>query len=225
MKLSYLFDRCVNIEYTHVENSADYALERIGDTLYIYFESSNGVTDWLNNFDFPAKPYKRMGKTVWFAHRGFLKVWKSVERHAASALLDRTVRKIVVVGYSHGAAVAAFCHEYIWFNRPELRDRLEGYGFGCPRIFWGIQTKSIKRRWENFTVVRNINDIVTHLPPAVFGFSHVGKLLKIGKRKKYSSVDAHRPNNIAEELKIYESKETTEQEAARSALSCHPFLK
>lgn len=204
MKLSELFDRCLNIRYTHVANSADYATERKKETLYIYFECSDGITDWVNNFDFPAKPYKRMGRTVWFAHRGFLKVWKSIEGHVRKDLLDRSVKKIVIVGYSHGAAVAALCHEYVWFNRPDLRHILEGYGFGCPRVFWGIRSEKTNGRWENFTVIRNINDIVTHLPPVLFGFSHVGKLLKIGTRKKYSCVDAHRPENIATELRIYE---------------------
>lgn len=204
MKLSELFEKCLTIRYTHVENSADYATERVGPILYIYFEASDGIVDWKNNFDFPAKPYKRMGRTIWFAHRGFLRVWKSIEAHAARELLDPSVKKIVVVGYSHGAAVAAFCHEYVWFNRPELRNSLEGYGFGCPRIFWGLRTKALKRRWERFVVVRNINDIVTHLPPAIFGFSHVGSLLKIGERKKYSCVDAHRPENLSAELKRYE---------------------
>ena len=57
------------------------------------------------------------------------------------------------------------------------------------------------------TVVRNIDDIVTHLPPKILGFTHVGKMLEIGKRGKYSSVDAHRPENIMRELLEYEKRE------------------
>ena len=129
MKLLRLFQKCVNCEYIHVENSGDYYIERQGSTLYIYLECSNGSTDWKNNLDFPAKPYKRMGRTVWFAHRGFLKVWKSIEDYLAPFIKDETIKKIVIVGYSHGAALAVLCHEYVWYNRPDLRDSIEGYGF------------------------------------------------------------------------------------------------
>ena len=200
MKLSYLFKKCVNAHYNHVENSGDYYTERIGNTLYIYLECSNGKTDWLNNLDFPAKPYKRMGKVIWFAHRGFVRVWKSIEPYMEKQIGDPTITKIITVGYSHGAALAVLCHEYVWYNRPDLCDRIEGYGFGCPRVFWGIPTKKLKQRWERFTVIRNRDDIVTHVPPAVWGFSHVGKMIEIGERGRYTGTDAHRPENIIAEL-------------------------
>ena len=92
------------------------------------------------------------------------------------------------------------CHEYIWFNRPDLREKIVGYGFGCPRIFWGLKPKKLAIRWKSFTVIRNIDDIVTHVPPLIFGYSHIGNIIKIGKRGKYSMVDAHRPENILKEL-------------------------
>ncbi len=206
MKLSTLFYKCLNIPYTHIENSADYALERTKTTLYIYFESSDGYIDWKNNFHFPAQAYKRMGKTIWFAHGGFLSVWKTIEMYIKNYIMDSTLKKIVIVGFSHGAAIAAFCHEYVWFHRPDLRDTLEGYGFGCPRIFWGKQNESLKIRWERFLVIRNIDDIVTHIPPIVLGFSHVGTTLEIGEKGKYSAIDAHRPENILTELYQFEAE-------------------
>lgn len=209
MKLLQLFQECVNRNYVRVENSGDYSIERDGDSLYIYLECSNGTEDWKNNFNFPAKPYKRMGGTVWFAHRGFLKVWKSVEKHIEPYVKDLTVKNITVVGYSHGAALAVFCHEYVWYNRPDLRDNLLGYGFGCPRVFWGIKSKQVKQRWERFTVVRNIDDIVTHVPPFLFGFSHVGSMIEVGQKGKCNSVDAHRPENIIAELETIQESERT----------------
>ena len=32
--------------YIHVENGGDYYTEKIGDTLYIYFEGSTTAVDW-----------------------------------------------------------------------------------------------------------------------------------------------------------------------------------
>ena len=206
MTLYELFVKCMEIKYNHTENSGDYSLERIGNTLYIYLQSSDGSEDWKNNFDFPAKPYKRMNKTAWFAHRGFLKVFKSVEPFISKAVFDKSLDSIITVGYSHGAALAVLCHEFVWYNREDLREKIIGYGFGCPRVIWGLKNQSLLSRWERFTVIRNIDDIVTHIPPTVFGFYHVGATLEIGEQGKYSSIDAHRPESYLAELKAFSNK-------------------
>lgn len=172
------FYRCLTAKYTTVEDNGDFALEREGDALKIYFEWSDGREDWLNNFNFPAKPYRDM-KNKWFAHRGFLKVWKAIEKHIASEICDPTVSKIEIVGFSHGAAVALLCYEYVKFNRPDVE--VSGFGFGGPRVLWGFACKEVLKRFEGFVVVRNGHDIVTHLPPVLFGFRHVGEVLKIGE--------------------------------------------
>lgn len=203
MNLYGLFKRCLEIPYTRVDNSGDYALERIGNILYIYLESSNGKEDWKNNFDFPAKPYKDMEGRTWFAHSGFLKVWKSIEPNLADSVFNMDIESIVTVGYSHGGGLAVLCHEYVWYNRPDLRDSIYGYGFGAPRVIWGIKNREHSKRWDRFTVVKNIDDIVTHAPPALFGYFHVGKILEIGERGKYSEIDAHRPENYLAELQMY----------------------
>jgi len=202
--LCRLFKRCLNIPYTHVENSGDYALERMGEHLYVYLECSNGIEDWQNNFDFVAKPYKNM-QGDFLAHGGFVKVWKSIVDHISPVILDQRYKKITIVGYSHGAALAVLCHEYAVFHRFDIRDEIFGYGFGCPRVIYGRKTAVHEQIWKGFTVIRNIDDMVTHLPPSVIGFFHVGKMLEIGEKGKYSRIDAHRPQNILRELKLYET--------------------
>lgn len=184
-------------KYKHLEKDASYYFERQGDTLYIFFEKSNGATDWFNNFKFSAKsvtlgkkPYKNM-KDKWRAHRGFLKVWKIIEPHLQAEILDPTVNKIVIGGYSHGAAIALLCHEYCKFNRHDISKNIEGYGFGCPRVVWGFMRKAVKKRFEGFTVIRNGKDIVTHVPPAIFGYRHVGNVLKIGLNEGYLPIMSH----------------------------------
>ena len=198
-----LFLRCLNIPYTSVENSGDYAFERVGDHLYVYLECSDGVVDWKNNLDFAARPYK---DAPWKAHGGFVRVWQSVKKYVSAEILDEKYKKITVVGYSHGAALAVLCHEYAYFHRPDIRANILGYGYGCPRVIWGRQNKEMADRWRNFTVIRNIDDIVTHLPPRILGFRHVGRMLKIGQEGKYSRTDAHRPENILRELKMFEAR-------------------
>ena len=206
MTLSNLFTRCVKREYITTLNHTDYAYDRINDHLIIYFQDSDGASDWIKNLDFPAAAYRRDGKTVWYAHRGFLKAWISLLPRVAPLITDPTVKKITVVGYSHGAALAVFCHESVWFHRPDLRYALEGYAFGCPRVLWGRMDADIAVRWQTFTVIRNLPDIVTHVPPRMLGYHHVGHLLEIGKAGKYSAIDAHRPQNIRQELMAYEAR-------------------
>ena len=200
-----LFLKCVQIPYLNVGEDINYAFLRKEDVLYLFFEASNGVTDWKRNFDFPAKPYKRMGKTLWFAHSGFVNAWKKLEPHLAPLIHDRRIHQIVATGYSHGAAIAVLCHEYIWYARADLRTRLKSYGFGCPRVLWGLLPPSVAKRWSSFSVIRNLDDLVTHLPPACFGYRHVGTVIEIGARGTYSMIDAHRPENIAAELFAYQN--------------------
>ena len=205
MKLYDLFTRCLTIPYTKVGLSADYAAEIIDGTLYIYFQDSDGIEDWKSNLNFPCKPYKSMDNEVWYAHRGFLDVWKELEPYVSKLIFDMNIRSIVITGYSHGAAIAVLCHEYVYFHRPDIRKHIRGYGFGCPRVLWGFISAELKQRWENFTVIRNIDDPVTHLPPAIMGYSHAGKMLEIGAKGKYKNIEAHIAKNIQRELLIYES--------------------
>jgi hypothetical protein len=197
------FRKCLSLEnhYKHVENDATYAVERKGDKLSLYFEWSNGKKDWLSNIDFPAKPYRNM-ENLWFCHRGFLKVWKSIEPYIAEDIMDMTVKEIEIVGYSHGAAIAQLCYEYVKFNRPYTT--VTGIGYGSPRVLWGFANKTVKSRFEGFVVVRNGNDIVTHLPPVVFGFRHMGEVLNIGE--SVGPIKDHYPERYIDGLTKYEAE-------------------
>lgn len=205
-ELFELFVRTVEGKYIQLkENAASYRTEQKGHTLFLFFEKSNGAVDWRNNFDFPAKPYREM-TDLWFVHRGFLRVFKSIEPHIASLVADPNIQEIIISGYSHGAALALLCHEYCVYHRPDIKAKIRGYGFGCPRVIWGPCNDTMKARFENFCVIRNGNDLVTHLPPVIFGFRHVGKMIKIGKGQGYGPIDAHRPGNYLYELKHYQGE-------------------
>lgn len=175
-----LFKRLLDLKdrYIHLEKeSASYYVEESGNSLYIYFEWSNGKTDWLNNFDFPAKPYRDMTDT-WYCHRGFLKVWKALEPHLAPHILNPKYENIHIAGYSHGGAIAQLCYEYVKFNRPGVT--AIGVGYGAPRVVWGPVDDAVELRFKDFIIIRNGNDIVTHVPPKFIGFRDLGRLCKIG---------------------------------------------
>ena len=202
-----LYEQCLNANYIHVEESGDYCLQEKDNILYLFLQWSHGKEDWKNNFDFPARPYRDMPKT-WRAHRGFVRVWKAIEPYVKDAILDPKYTAIIIVGYSHGAALTVLAHEYVWYNRPDIRHNCFSYAFEAPRVFCGCRPKWVKERWENCTIIRVNNDAVTHVPPALFGFKHVGTLLKVKLTKDelvrhtwFKFVDAHYPDNVLKAAK------------------------
>lgn len=173
-------------DYKEAGDDVNYAFEEEGSTLYIYFQGSSSVTDWFRNFLFPAKPYKDMG-IPYRVHRGFLQAWKEVEDIIISKINEDDdegkfkFNHIVVVGYSHGGSLTFFTTECIWYWRPDLRNGgFEAYAFESPRVLAGFRApKKIKDRWNNMIVIRVGSDLVTHCPPAIFGFCHTGKILHL----------------------------------------------
>ena len=77
---------------------------------------------------------------------------------------------------------------------------VQGFAYPFGLVVKGRVSKEAKARFRQFTYITNRGDIVTHLPFRLFGYRHVKKQQKIGKRGKYSSVDAHRPENYRAEL-------------------------
>lgn len=200
-----LFEKVLRGPHTHLEEeTASFRIERDAHTLRLLFEKSNGSTDWRNNLRFlavPCKPYKDMDAT-WFAHRGFLRVWRAIEPHMADHIQDPTIRRIEIAGYSHGAAVALLCFEYCRYRRPDIP--VTGIGFGAPRVFWGPLPRALKDRVADFCVVRNGNDLVTHLPPLLFGYRQAGRLAKIGTAE--GLIRDHYPDSYLYALSAFDDK-------------------
>lgn len=220
MKLSQLFANCAwNVPYKETGKDVDYAFVEEGSTLYIYFKGSDSAIDWFRNFFFFStfkKPYKNMD-IPYKVHSGFLSAWKEVEDIVIEKIQEKENdeykwKKIIVVGYSHGGALATFCHECVWYWRPDLRkEGLRGFGFEAPRIYAGFSVKKeLEERWEHFTVIRDSTDLVTHCPPVIFGFCHVGSMLKIKgdaslvKDKNLKCIKYHYPQVVYDGLIKFE---------------------
>ena len=191
------FIRCLDTKYTHTDYDGDFSIEEEGNTLYLLFQWTRTGYDWISNFSFAAGPQKEM-EIKWRCHRGFLRVWKAIEPYVKEKVLDRKFTKICIVGYSHGAAIATLAHEYVWFHRPDLHseenpDGLVGYGFGCPRCYfrlpWKKMPEELKIRWKNFYPIRNLRDLVTHVPPRIFGFHHVHEVVQLGQTGKWQNIE------------------------------------
>ena len=229
------FKECLSAEYdyVHVEESASYYVKRRGRSLTLLFQKSNGAGDWLTNFDFlpqdggsfrkgravlscglsvPKTPYRHMEPAQrWRCHRGFL---RAIEPYVAEEIRDESVTDIRIVGYSHGAAVALLCYEYVRFHRPHVR--VQGYGFGSPRVVWGKPPDAVLARFEGFTVIRNGRDLVTRLPPRFLGFRHVGDLVELDGDPRGGWIKDHTPEAYMAALR-------REKENRQNVLKSKPF--
>lgn len=186
MNFETLFKTCAWSKYQECGDHVNYLFKEDGRTLYIYFQGSNGDVDWRRNFSFWKKPYKDM-KKPYRVHAGFMTAWKEVEDIVIQKITEKAEdgsfkwNRIYTIGYSHGGALAAFCHECVWFHRADIKDDCWGIGYEAPRIYAGMLFRQeLRERWKNFRVIRNRQDLVTHVPPRCFGFWHVGEVVKIG---------------------------------------------
>lgn len=213
MNYAKLLKRCyLREDYIHTSAGGDYAIDVVGDTIYIYFECSHGLQDWLHNFCFPAKPYKNMSEE-WRCHGGFLRLWRSmkdnIENRVAGLLIRHdNLSRIVCVGYSQGGSLAALATEDMTYLYG-ARIAVEGVGFGAARVVCGKLPASVQARFANFTTIRNKGDIVTKLPPLSFGYTHVGKMVEIGK---YSPFKEHYASSYIGELELLDTKEKEKKE-------------
>ena len=201
MKLSQLFKKTYLLKYDVIGKDVNYKFITKNNSLYIYFQGSRGDTDWKANFHFWKKPYKDMN-IKYSVHSGFLKCWKQIEDLVIAKITEKNRKgnfkwkNITICGYSHGGALAAFCHECVWYWRPDLRKQgLVGYGFEAPRIFHGKLHPALAERWQTFNVIRNNTDLVTHVPPALFGFRHVGRVIDIEGNYKLSKIKTLSPED------------------------------
>ena len=197
--LHTLFAECLSRDYQTVENAASFSVTVDNGTLFLFFEPSNGREDWDNNLDFRIQPYDDMNP-VWYCHAGFLKVFKSVLPYLEPYILSQEVRRAVTVGYSHGGALAVLCHEAIWFRRPDIRSHVKSFAYGAPRVLFAPIPREVKKRFEELYLIQNEGDLVTHLPPTVLGFRHVGNIITIGNSGLYNPIDAHRPESYLAQL-------------------------
>lgn len=197
--LCELFEYCLDADYVTVENGGSYSVAVDRDVLYLFFEKSNGAEDWMNNLSYHAVSRGR-ALDEWYCHEGFLTVFNSILPYIETYITDARFKSIISVGYSHGAALTLLVHEQIYQMRPDIRDNCYSLGFGCPRVVFGT-VRDEGARWRSFYMIRNGVDAVTHLPPRVLGYRHVGNLIKIGENDKYGGIEAHKAENYITELK------------------------
>lgn len=142
---------------------------KIDDEGRLFFLCTSRKEDWKYNFDFfpaPAAPYKDMPFS-WFAHGGFIALWKSVSDEILHAFAGGL--PTLIAGYSQGAAIATLAHEAFYFETGLFPRTL---AFASPRVIWA--SPGLDKRFEGLHNIYVKGDIVHHVPFALLGFHHIG---------------------------------------------------
>lgn len=198
--LQELFDLCLSADYQQCGDT-NYAVLREGNDVTLLFEHSRGEADWRRNLRFCRQRYTVTSSVGYRVHRGLLEAWEAVLPCLRKVLDDKTIRSVTVVGYSHGAGLTVICHDYLWFFRPELREKLHSFAFAPPRVVaFSFSDEWSADRFFGLTTICNRGDLVTMLPPAFLGYTHVGRRLNVGKWGRYGPLKAHRAENYRKEL-------------------------
>ena len=96
--------------------------------------------------------------------------------------------------------MATLCYEGPLVQLSQKRYILRLVTFGSPRVIGAYNFKRVWVRWHGATLYVNGSDIVTEVPPVIFGFRHVAKTKHIGdkktlfgyfKPKKYHHIDGY----------------------------------
>ncbi|MCL1806851.1 MAG: lipase family protein [Oscillospiraceae bacterium] len=157
-----------------------YFLCREGDTLWITFRGTDSWNDWKADLTFWKKtvPYNNTSSKI-RVHTGFINLYKlSGVRDRILSKITPEIRAVKITGHSLGAALAVLCAVDIEYNYPD-RD-IEAIVFGCPRVGNKAFMKSYNKRVSKTVRIENSNDVITKVPPALWGFRHVGAKLHVG---------------------------------------------
>jgi pimeloyl-ACP methyl ester carboxylesterase len=153
----------------------DAPLQRI----QVVLRGSLSIQDWLNNLDFlKEEAYGAAGCTDCRVHRGFLGAFRSlqpgIEASVDALLLRYPHAKVAITGHSLGAAMATHAAIALGLVKGLDLDPVV-YTFGQPRVGDPKFAAWFAARFGSWFRVVHWNDPVPHVPPADFGFQHVGR--------------------------------------------------
>jgi len=193
-KVRKVYDLRKKFKKDHVQGSFGWIDGEPG-TIYINFCGSKELLDWWDNFKFWKKnfwtekqwkkiiPYECMESKI-KVHAGFIGQWKQVRSIIHEEI--QKYNKIIVTGHSLGGAIANLCVLDIQYFNPDKE--LSVITFGAPDVGNKYFVKSFNKRIKNSKQYINGDDIVTKVPPWLFGYRKVIKVIKIGVSHWYFKI-------------------------------------
>lgn len=134
--------------------------------VYLVFQESADKRDWINNFNFPKKIYKKQESCLRVS-RGWGNAYKSCNDEIINVLIDESKKNeyytVNIVGWSYGGALSLLAAEDYYFR---TKKKANVCTFGAPKPLWGKKSREYVRSCINeIKQYSFINDIVVYLPP------------------------------------------------------------
>ena len=148
-------------------------IRKRGNELFITFRGTNSAADRYKNIMFCKKCRSFDENKRICVHRGFLSAYSSKNvRDRIISLVRENTESITLTGHSLGAAMATLCAYDLKRTYPAID--YEVYLYGSPRVGNTAFMRSYNKQLIKTLRIENGNDIVCKVPPAIFGYRHVG---------------------------------------------------
>ncbi len=171
MQPSDLYNLLCSSSYRKVGDDVDYSIvyDQDENMVRLMFIGSTTKRDWVNDFRFPAKLYKKQEN--WFlVHRGFGDAWQSArddvmnDLQESMLLVESFGAKVQIIGHSLGGAFAQLAAEDYMYQFGHQVD--EVVTFGSPKPIFGLLSKKhFKKAAKKWSQYRYSWDIVPWAPP------------------------------------------------------------
>lgn len=202
-------------EFITTGNAVDWVIEKDDEEkkIRLLFQESNGLKDWITNFRFPGKLYKKQN-SVLRVHKGYGNAWKSANDSIMNYLIkvcdENPDYKVIIAGWSYGGAMAQLAAEDFNFRtRSNLNNVNSGkkatlVTFGSPKLICGPRTKDYMITCcERIFQYSQCNDMVTYLPP-FRGYRQILLPKRIGR--KFNLIEWFKPliyHTRYDDLRLY----------------------
>ncbi|MBQ9096803.1 MAG: lipase family protein [Clostridia bacterium] len=171
----------IKTEYVNNKKTdIQYILRVYENSILIAFRGTDSVRDMISNMQFFKKTVCNMpgGRKIRI-HSGFFKAYTDAKifDKIVKYITDKT-KRIEITGHSYGGALALICAADLAHRFPDIE--YEVVVFGSPRTGNKAFAEFFDAYLPGTFRIENGNDIITKLPPPVFGYRHVGKTYRIG---------------------------------------------
>ena len=149
-------------DWTHCKKgrlSAEWGTYEEDDVIYILFQETDGMSDWVQNLSFTKRKYGDLK-----FHHGFYELYDLMRDDVIKFVESLPKNKTLVVsGWSQGAAIAQIAVQDIYYHTGRKSILIS---FGTPMAIYGRKTRDKCREAviEAYEYC-NKNDIVTYQPP------------------------------------------------------------
>lgn len=171
----------IKTEYVNNKKTdIQYILRVYENRILIAFRGTDSCRDMLSNLQFFKKTVCHMPDSKKIRiHSGFYKAYTEAKifDKIVKVITDKT-KRIEITGHSYGGALALICAADLAHRFPDIE--YEVVVFGTPRTGNKAFAEFFDKYLPNTSRIENRGDIITKLPPPLFGYRHVGKTYRIG---------------------------------------------